>query len=118
MRSGFYGSARGGELKVTSVLTHVGGLTLGLAGARVLPPPRHVWIGALGALLALGLVTRLTTPVPSNVNLAFSVWPGWETYFPSHFWYMVMILSLCGATFLVAESLLRTWIGTRSEGAS
>lgn len=97
----------GGELIVTSMLTHVGGPVLGLYGARHLPAPRGVWWRASLALLALQGSCRLVTPPASNVNLSFAVATGWESTFPSFPAYAVMLTALGAVTFCLCELLLR-----------
>lgn len=98
--------ATGGELHETSILTHVGGLAVGLWGARRLGARRGVWWRSLLLLVALLIVTRLATPARANVNLAFAVWPGWEPLFPSHAAYLAMLGLLAAVAFRIAEELL------------
>jgi len=59
----------------TSVLTHGGGLLLGLVGLRRLGLPRGAWWKGAVVLVALTAVSRLVTPAPDDVNLGFSVLP-------------------------------------------
>lgn len=65
--------AAGGEFVPTSVLTHGGGLLLGLVGLRCLGLQRGVWWKSAVALVALAALSRLVTPARDDVNLAFSV---------------------------------------------
>jgi len=67
--------AAGGEFFPTSVLSHVGGLLLGLVGLRRLGVPRGTWWKSAVLLAALTLLTRALTPASENVNLGFSVLP-------------------------------------------
>jgi hypothetical protein len=91
----------------TSTLTHVGGFILGLLGIRAMGFPRGTWWRAGAALLLLHLACRWITPEQGNVNLAFSVWPGWEDTFPSHTIYVLLLLALCLVIFAGAEAVLR-----------
>jgi hypothetical protein len=68
----------GGEFFGTSTLTHFGGLTVAILGARLLGWPRNTFLWATGGMLALQQLCRLVTPPSCNVNLAFSVYAGWE----------------------------------------
>jgi hypothetical protein len=99
--------ASGGVLVKTSILSHLGGLAVGLFAARLLGWPRGTWWKALAALLALVLVTRLTTAPLHNVNLAFAVHPGWERYFPTYDRYFLFLLFTNALVFRLAERLAR-----------
>lgn len=102
--------ATGGEFEPTSVLTHVGGIAVGLVGVRRLGVPRGTWWKAVAALVGLGLVCGWVTPPGENVNLSHAVWKGWEKQFPSYTLYRVYLSAIAGGTFWVAEWGLR-WIG-------
>ena len=91
----------GGQLIPTSILTHVGGLWLGLRAIRRLGFPARAWMFAWLAMLGLVGVTRLTTPRAANVNLAFSVFTGWEKIFPTYPRYFVF---LCFLRFFLTRS--------------
>jgi hypothetical protein len=95
--------ALGGAIIPTAFLTHLGGGALALFGARRLGVPRGSFAVALVALLALAAVSRFATPPGTNVNLVFSVWPGWERIFPSHAVYIAFFLALSTATFVLVE---------------
>lgn len=97
----------GGPFYPTSLLTHGGGLALGLWGARRLPWPRHAALIATLGLAALQGATRLLTPPAANVNLAFAIWTGWEGSFPSYAAYEGVLLGGAGAVFFCGDRLLR-----------
>ncbi len=99
--------ATGGEFSPTSVLTHVGGLAVGLVGLWRLGMPAQAWWKALLALAALQQLCRWTTPREANVNVAFSVYPWMEPYFSSYWRYCAAIALLFGALFFVTELALR-----------
>ncbi len=71
--------------------------------------PRFSWLAALSGLSGLIGVSRVATPPEANVNLAFAVWKGWETYFPSHFWYMVLLFINCMVVFILVEGVVRKY---------
>lgn len=106
-----------GELLVTSFGTHFGGLLIGGLAMRRLGWPRHTWLVALAALLALAVFTHLTTAAADNINLAFAVWSGWEAYFPSYALYCLLLLSSAAATFRIVEWLARRLLIGASETA-
>ena len=97
----------GGEFMPTAALTHLGAFVIGLYGVRRLGIPRGSAWTALGAYLALWALTRLITPASANVNLAFSVWPGWEDRFPSYPIYFATLLVSGAVTFAITEVLFR-----------
>lgn len=75
----------GGEFYPTSLLTHVMGYAIGWVGVRWMGFPKGTWWRAgLALMVGLFAITRVLTPAAANVNLAFSVHPGWEQIFP---WY-------------------------------
>jgi hypothetical protein len=105
----------GGEFMPTALLTHAGGVVIGIAGVRLLGMPEGVWWKALAAYVALWVVTRVATPPNANINLAFSVYPGWESRFPSYAMYFATILAGGALTFAIGEWIFRRL--PRVEGA-
>lgn len=99
---------RGGEFFPTSILTHVGGLALGLIGLTRLGSPRGVWAAALSALILLVLVCRVATPEQADVNLAFTIWPADGPASPARVGMLLAALALLAVLFLGLErGLLR-----------
>ena len=96
-----------GGFEPTAALTHVGGLVLGLLGIHRLGLPGPVWWKAAAALTVLYFVSRWTTPVEANINLAFSIWPGWEPYFPCYRVYLLAIAAWCMLVFAGTQCVLR-----------
>jgi len=101
--------AGGGEFYPTSCFTHLGGLAIGLYGARRLGLPSGTWWKAVTALITLILVCRLVTPQRANVNVAFAIYAGLEKVFPSHLVYLVIMMGAAAGYFLVLEWALRRW---------
>jgi hypothetical protein len=97
----------GGSVVWTSLLTHLGGLAIGVVGSRELPPPRPAWWKALVLLLPLHWISRWVVPDGTNVNFANGTWGGFETHFPSDAAFLAAILAACGLTFFSVEALLR-----------
>jgi hypothetical protein len=97
----------GGEFNPTSVLTHVGGLVVGLAGVWRMGLPSGVWWKALLALAVLQQLCRWLTPPEANVNVAFSVYPWMEPYFSSYPRYYVAMVVVFAPLYFLAEYALR-----------
>jgi hypothetical protein len=99
--------AGGGEFIATSLLTHVLGWGIGCLGVAQLGMPRHSWLRALLAFLALQQLCRLATPPEANVNLAHAVWAGWEDGFSSYGAYQALLLTIAAASFALLEFATR-----------
>ena len=97
----------GGEFMPTAALTHLGAFVIGIYGVGRFGIPRGSAWQALAAYLALWALTRVVTPESANVNLAFSVWPGWEDRFPTYPIYFATLLVSGAVTFAITEVLAR-----------
>lgn len=97
----------GGTLLGTSVLTHGGGLVLGLALVRRLGLPAGTWKRAAAAQMALVATSRLLTAPAHNVNLAFHPLEGWERVFPWHLASLAATFAVQVCVFAGAERALR-----------
>ena len=98
--------ATGGEWFPTAVLAHVSGVVIGFVGVQRLGLPRRVAFKALAAYVPLWALTRAVTPPSANVNVAFSVYQGWQTWFTSYPAYFVMLLGFGLVTLIAAEQML------------
>ena len=80
---------------VTSFGTHVGGLIIGLIALSKMTYNKDIWIYALGWYLILQQVCRMITPPELNVNIAHSVYLGWEAMFSVYwqYWLVTTILA-------------------------
>ena len=106
--------AGGGDFYPTSIFTHIGAMVLALLGLRAYGMPRLCWPWATAGMGALVLITRLATPPQLNVNLAHRVHEGWETMFPSHFAYVLLLLCVSGLVFIATEAAVRRMIAKDS----
>jgi hypothetical protein len=106
--------AAGDAFFPTSVLPHVVGLGIALAGVRLLGMPRGAWWRALVAEMALSVLCRYATPPAANVNLAHAVWPGFDRYFHSHLAYAAAVHATIGAYLLGAEWVTRRLLAPRA----
>lgn len=93
----------GAEPPVVSFLTHCGGFFLGLSGVFILGIKRRVWVFATTGMILYSACTRFFTPPSQNINLAYSIWPGWEKYFLSFPLFISAVLFYCFSIALLAE---------------
>jgi hypothetical protein len=105
--------ATGGEFLATSLLTHVGGLSVAVFGAQRLGLPRRVWFKALITATALIMASIWWTPPGANVNLAFHGPPivGMMSVHPSI--YLIGLLLFWGISLWSAERLVARWLHRR-----
>jgi hypothetical protein len=99
--------AGGGEFICTSQLTHLGGLLIGLWYARRAGFPKGSWLKALAGIAALHVLSGFVTPARENINLAFSVFAGWEKIFPDFQVYRLFLLVAAAFLFCAVERVLR-----------
>jgi len=99
----------------TSTLTHVGGLVIGVIYISQRGMPDGVWWRGILILIAIQHLTRYCTPAQENVNLAFFVSKGWESWFPTYprYWLMLKVASII--MYLIAEFGLRALFGEPSS---
>lgn len=100
----------GGEFFVTSTLTHFGGLTVGILGARELGWPRRSFLWATAFMLGLQQLSRLATPPSANVNLAFAVQTGWERYYPNYLWFWLAMFAQAAGVYYIVGRLFERWL--------
>jgi hypothetical protein len=107
--------AGGGDFYPTSIFTHIGAMVLAILGLRIYGMPRRSWPWATAGMGALVLITRITTPPQLNVNLAHRVHEGWETMFPSHLAYVLLLLCAASLVFIATEAIARKLLGKKKE---
>ncbi len=103
---------------LTSTLVHVGGVTVAIIAVRSVGMDRDSWLYAFGGYLLLQLLSRLITPPALNVNLAHSVYAGWQSTFNAYwkFW-MVITLATVAILFGLGMLMWKIWPAPRSEVA-
>ena len=106
-------------LFLTSILAHVGGLTMAMVALSRYRMDRTAWRWAFAWYLVVQLLSRLVTPRNLNVNLAHMVQSGWEQAFKSY-WTFWLILTLGTAVCLWVSGLLlwSIWPADRLGNAS
>ena len=97
----------GGELILPSILTHIGGILIGVYAVYKLGIPKYTFLYASLAFAFLQILAHLTTGISENVNLAFRIQEGWERYFPSHLAYLVFLYVLLTVSFYGLEFTMR-----------
>lgn len=102
--------ATGGELLWTSLGTHLVAPAVAILALRRRAWPRGSWLVAWLAAVVLLLGTRVATPPAANVNVAFAVPSGWTTWFPSHAWYLTLLLTAAASTFALVEVTARRFL--------
>jgi len=90
---------------LSSVLVHVGGLAVAGIALRSYRMDRHSVLYAFGWSLLVQLISRFVTAPQLNVNVAHTVQPGWERFFPSY-WMFWLALTLAMAAVLWLSGLL------------
>jgi hypothetical protein len=100
---------RTGIMEVTSFGTHYIGLAIGLLIIRQLGMGKYSWLYALTWFLLLQQAARLFTPPELNINLAHSIYPGWEDYF-SGYWQYWLFITCSSTIFLLVLSRGLSWI--------
>jgi len=101
----------GGVFIITSTLTHLGGLSVGIWGMRRFGVPRNVGWQALAGIAALHVLSRWLTPLDKNINLARDVWRGFDVVFPSHGSFLVAVAIALTLFFFGLERGLRSLFG-------
>lgn len=97
----------GGDFIVTSILIHFGSLVIGLIGIRRIGLPAGTWWKALLAALALHLLCRWVTSPAANINIAHTMWRGWDRIFQSHWQYVAFVHGVFAVVFFSLEVVLR-----------
>ncbi|MCJ7432814.1 MAG: hypothetical protein MUO77_04935 [Anaerolineales bacterium] len=105
---------RAGIMDVTSIGTHYAGLVVGLL---VLGQPvmgKRSWLYALIWFLSLQQLARMFTPAEFNINIAHSIYPGWEQFFSAYWQYWIfIILGSAISLWLISHAL--SWIFGKSK---
>jgi hypothetical protein len=100
---------RTGSMELTSIGTHYVGLIIGILLISQLGMGKRSWLYALVWFLLLQQFTRMFTPMELNINLAHSIYPGWEQFFSAYWEYWIFIT--CGSAIcLWLLSNILSWI--------
>lgn len=64
--------------------------------ARI-PLPKNLWIGCFAWFLLAQVICRFFSEPMDNINIAHTIWPGWEPFFGSFVWFWFGMVFLCSA---------------------
>ena len=101
--------AYGGAFYPTSMLTHFGGLAVGIAGMHCLGVPERAWLTALGLTAVLLVASRVLTSPAANVNLVYQAWQQFWPDLHAPEWHILALLALWMALLWSVERSLR-WL--------
>ena len=99
--------ASGGDFYPTSVLTHVGGMAVGIIGLPRLGGLRDDWWRAYLFVLLLVVLSHCLTTARLNVNMAFHTWPIARAWIPNLTIHWLSLFAIWGAGLFTAEQMLR-----------
>jgi len=97
--------AGGGEFEITSPLTHIGGITIGIIGIFRMGIPEKSWLWAIISLGILQQMSKWITPEKENINLAFRIHAGWENIFHSYIVYQIVLAVIAAVLFFSLEMI-------------
>lgn len=100
-------------LFLTSILAHVGGLTVAMFALSKYRMDRTAWLWAFGWYLVIQLASRFVTPPNLNVNLAHSVQSGTEQTFGSYWFFWLTLTLVTAATLWLSGLVLEKLFSTR-----
>jgi hypothetical protein len=98
-----------GSPPLSSTLTHVGGLVVGLIVLRRVRMDRTAWLYAFLWYLFMQAVARTLTSPDLNVNVVHRIQPGWESRFGS-FWKFWIVMTVAVGITLWVIGLGLSWI--------
>lgn len=98
-------SYRNNDLPFSSVLAHFGALVLGIFLLPKFGMKSWTWLPAFVYALFIQQLSRWITPPSLNINVAFSMYPGWEHTF-DHYWQFWLFIAFEAAAAMFLLSLL------------
>lgn len=66
----------------------------------------YLWLGCFCWYIIAQVLSRLFTPPEYNINLAFSIWPGWEGLFTNFFSFWCFTTLSCLAFLFIMNKIL------------
>lgn len=87
-----------GDIKISSVFAHLGGLIVALYTFYKIRSSKFVALHAIIWYLVLQQFCRMFTPPSYNLNVAFSIDGGWQNTFSSYwtFWFTATLVVMVG----------------------
>ncbi len=86
-----------GHTPVITFVSHLGGVTVALIALRRVRADRFAWLYGMGCYLAIQHLCRLVTRPELNVNVAHTMYQGWDKAFGAYWQYW--IFTTVSATF-------------------
>ena len=106
-----------GEVSAVSVLSHLGGLAVGLYALRRVRISYNPWLPALACYLALQQLCRWLTPAELNVNLAHRPYEGWQDLPGGYVVYWLgLVLAAALALWATGGALMKLFPKQREAG--
>ncbi len=99
-----------GEYEISGILFHLSGPLIGLLALQRYRLPKMTFLYTIGLGVIFQVLARLFTSKELNINIAFSVWRGWETIFTDYRMYLVLVYLGFGAFFIFFQFMSNTYI--------
>jgi hypothetical protein len=91
-----------------SYITHFSYACIALYIIFRIPIDRYFWLRCFVWYLFCQLLSRIFTSPVENINLAFSIWPGWDQFFENYISFWLFITLSCAIfLFVINRSLLK-----------
>ncbi len=105
-----------GENPVSTFLSHLGGMTVGLIALSQIKAERMMWLYAWIYGITLQMICRFFTPPELNINVAFDMFSGWHGLFQVYwkYWTFIALISFTGL-WLLSLILNRIFPGSQKE---
>ncbi len=97
---------RTGEMPVITFFSHLGGPVIGLAGLAQVRADRYMWLYGTGWYLLIQQVCRMVTAPELNVNVAHTMYEGWDRLFGAYWQYWLFTTASAALTLWVVNVIL------------
>jgi len=99
-----------GDYEVSGILFHLSGPIIGIIALKTYRLPPYTFMGALCFGVVFQMLARQFTAESLNINIAFSVWRGWETMFPDYRIYIAIVYVGFFSFFIIFQYISNTFI--------
>jgi uncharacterized membrane protein len=94
------------QMPPITFLSHLVCPVVGLIALRYVRAGRWTWLRAFFWFLFIQQLARMITPPELNVNVAHSIYPGWERFFSAYWQYRLFVVASSAAALWVVGRLL------------